>query len=54
MGNKINPYQTVGKMARREGVDFILDPMLAPINPDLNEHVDGITSALSKKKITTP
>ena len=47
-------FVPAAKMARREGVDFILDPMLAPINPDLNEHVDGMTSALSKKKITTP
>jgi uncharacterized LabA/DUF88 family protein len=30
------------KLARREGIDFILDPMWWPIKPDLHEHIDGL------------
>jgi uncharacterized LabA/DUF88 family protein len=32
------------KIARREGIDFILDPMWNPIDPTLLEHADGIRS----------
>lgn len=39
-------FVPASKLARREGVDFILDPMWAHINPDLNEHIDGIYSGL--------
>lgn len=34
-------FVSAAKMARREGVDFILDPMRAPIKSDLFEHIDG-------------
>ena len=37
-------------LARREGIDFILDPMWADIRPNLSEHVDGIMSAGDKTK----
>lgn len=37
-------FVPAAKLARREGVDFILDPMGQNINPDLNEHIDGIRS----------
>lgn len=43
-------FVPASKLARREGVDFILDPMWAHINPDLNEHVDGINSVLFSRK----
>lgn len=26
----------------REGIDFVLDPLGAPIKPDLFEHIDGL------------
>lgn len=39
-------FVPAAKMARREGVDFILDPMGQRINPDLNEHIDGIRSKI--------
>ena len=29
-------------LARREGLDVILDPMGAHIAPDLSEHIDGL------------
>ncbi len=34
-------FVPTGKLARREGVDFIPDPMRGPIKPDLFEHIDG-------------
>jgi uncharacterized LabA/DUF88 family protein len=37
-------FVPAAKLARREGVDFILDPMWSPIADDLHEHVDGLRS----------
>lgn len=39
-------FVPAAKLARREGVDFILDPMGNSINEDLNEHTDGIRSKI--------
>jgi uncharacterized LabA/DUF88 family protein len=36
------------KIARREGIDFIVDPMWNQIDPTLLEHADGIRSTGSK------
>jgi uncharacterized LabA/DUF88 family protein len=47
-------FVSAAKLARKEGIDFILDPMWNPINPDLHEHIDGLMSVLpnpSKNKI---
>lgn len=41
-------FVPAAKLARREGVDFILDPMGQNINDDLNEHIDGIRSKIKK------
>lgn len=35
-------FVAAAKQARREGIDFILDPMRSPIKDDLFEHIDGI------------
>ena len=35
-------FVPAAKMARREGIDFILDPMRGTIKEDLMEHIDGI------------
>ena len=35
-------FVPAAKLARREGIDFVLNPMGAKIGPDLNEHIDGI------------
>ncbi len=35
-------FVSAAKLARREGIDFILDPLFANIKPNLNEHVDAI------------
>ncbi len=39
-------FVPAAKLARREGIDFILDPMWVPIRPDLHEHIDGLRSVL--------
>lgn len=39
-------FVPAAKMARREGIDFILDPMGAAIPPDLREHIDGVQTVL--------
>lgn len=35
-------FVPAAKLARREGIDFILNPMGNHIHSDLNEHIDGI------------
>lgn len=35
-------FVPAAKQARREGIDFILDPMRYPIKQDLFEHIDGM------------
>jgi uncharacterized LabA/DUF88 family protein len=37
-------FVPAAKLARREGVDFILDPMWGNVSEDLHEHVDGLRS----------
>ena len=37
-------FVPAAKAARREGIDFILDPMWNPISDDLHEHIDGLSS----------
>lgn len=41
-------FVPAAKMARREGVDFILDPLWADIRPSLFEHIDGLASMRKK------
>lgn len=43
-------FVPAAKQARREGIDFILDPMRSPIRPDLHEHIDGIRTPRSLPK----
>jgi len=43
-------FVPAAKLARREGIDFILDPMWNPIHPDLHEHIDGLWSTCPKPK----
>ena len=42
-------FVPAAKLARREGIDFILDPMRSHIKPSLNEHIDGIQTLVSQK-----
>lgn len=39
-------FVPAAKLARREGVDFILDPMWANVGDELAEHVDGIKTVV--------
>lgn len=41
-------FVPAAKLARREGVDFILDPMWQQINADLYEHIDGLQSGFPR------
>ena len=41
-------FVPAAKLARREGIDFILDPMWGGIPKDLQEHIDGLRSTCPK------
>lgn len=41
-------FVPAAKLARREGIDFVLDPMWATIRDDLHEHIDGLRSVLPR------
>lgn len=41
------------KLARQEGMMVGLDPLWNPIQPELSEHVDFITTKINKKQNTT-
>lgn len=43
-------FVSAAKHARREGIDFILDPMWSKIKDDLFEHIDGLQSQWCKRK----
>lgn len=38
-------FVPAAKLARREGIDVVLDPMGQGIDPALNEHIDGLRSS---------
>jgi uncharacterized LabA/DUF88 family protein len=42
-------FVPAAKLARREGIDFILDPMWQPIPAALHEHIDGLRSTCPKR-----
>lgn len=41
-------FVPAAKVARREGVEFLLDPLWQQVNDDLHEHVDGIVSGFPR------
>ncbi len=43
-------FVPAAKLARREGIDFVLDPMWNHVNPDLHEHIDGMVSSWPKPR----
>ena len=45
-------FVPAAKLARREGIDFVLDPMWNHIQPGLNEHIDGLMSTCPKPRIS--
>lgn len=46
-------FVPAAKQARREGIDFILDPMRNPIKEDLYEHIDGMRTKAPKNSAAT-
>lgn len=47
-------FVPAAKLARRKGIDFILDPLWADTADSLNEHVDGIRSVWKKPQKPRP
>ena len=48
-------FVPAAKLARREGIDFILDPLWLKVSDDLLEHIDGLRSTSvnpNKKKLS--
>lgn len=43
-------FVPAAKVARREGIDFVLDPMWNHIHPSLFEHIDGLKSVCPQPK----
>lgn len=41
-------FVPAAKLARREGVEFLIDPLWQKIGEDLHEHVDGVASGLPR------
>lgn len=41
-------FVPAAKVARREGVEFLLDPLRQQVNDDLHEHVDGIVCGFNR------
>lgn len=46
-------FVPASKLARREGIDFILDPMWNNIDDSLFEHIDGLNSTCPKPRPKT-
>ena len=43
-------FVPAAKLARREGIDFILDPLWQNIRSDMHEHIDGIITKMDRPK----
>lgn len=43
-------FMPAAKLARRESVKFILDPLWQDIPADLFEHIDGLRSSFYKRR----
>lgn len=46
-------FVPAAKLARREGVDFVLDPMWQSIPAGLNEHIDGLRTTCARPRPKT-
>lgn len=42
-------FVPAAKLARRSGIDFILDPMRASVTDSLNEHIDGVRECVTNR-----
>ena len=43
-------FVPAAKLARREGVQFLLDPLWQDVSPDLLEHIDGLRSGFPRPR----
>ena len=43
-------FVPAAKLARREGLRFVLDPLWQNVPADLNEHIDGLTSGFPRPR----
>ena len=44
-------FVPAAKLARREGIEFILDPLWQNVNDDLFEHIDALQSGLKRPSV---
>ena len=44
-------FVPAAKLARREGIDFVLDPMWIDIKPELYEHIDGLKTFAPRPRV---
>lgn len=44
-------FVPAAKLARREGVEVVLDPMMRSVRPELFEHIDGLFSGLPRRRL---
>lgn len=47
-------FVPAAKLARREGIEFVLDPMWQAVNADLFEHIDALQSGFFRPRRATP
>jgi uncharacterized LabA/DUF88 family protein len=47
-------FVPAAKLARREGVEFLLDPLWQQVSDELSEHVDGVASVFAKPSSEEP
>ena len=43
-------FVPAAKLARREGMQFILDPLWQNVSPDLSEHIDSLRSGFYRPR----
>jgi uncharacterized LabA/DUF88 family protein len=43
-------FVPAAKLARREGIDFVLDALWANVPDELHEHIDGLRSTVPRPK----
>lgn len=47
-------FVPAARLARREGIEFVLDPMWKTIKPDLQEHIDVLRTTIPRKGASAP
>ena len=47
-------FVSAAKLARRNGITFVLDPLWQNVSPDLLEHIDGLRSGFYRPQNDLP